>query len=289
VIVLKKALVLAFLMLLMGFALWRLVAGELSSPAEDIAKVMDEENFAWFDCSSCGNLFMAEATTRKGYCPYCKFQMMLVTEDKRVMGKRAGGDDFKWFFSHECGNIFFAHASERVGSCPYCAEPVDLSITETPVVANAGSVPLQLAAWTRAHSGKLVLGAFALIAVSIAGICLVIENRIVLSLNPIEGAVSQVARIELSKRQAKKKKLTMGSLQGDDIFLAETLLHGARYVFSFVQVGGKIRAYLSRSQEDQPVLINEETQFNPRLRNHDRIKLGDVVFEVSNSDRKGSS
>ena len=201
----------------------------------------------------------------------------------------AGAEEFEWFFSHKCGNIFFAHASERMGACPYCAEAVDLTITETPVVAGAGSVPLQLAAWTRAHSGKLILGILALCAVSIAGICLALENRIVLSLNPIEGAVSQVAKIELSKRQARKKKLTMGSLQSDDIFLAETMLHGARYVFSFVQVGGKIRAYLSRSQEDQPVLINEETQFNPRLRNHDKIKLGDVMFEVSTRDRKGSS
>jgi len=107
-------------MLVVGFLLWQLVAGEFFNPAEKLAVEADKENFDWFICSSCARLFMAEVTTRKGYCPYCKFQMMLVTEDKRVFGKSADESEFAWFFSPECGNVFFAYAIEEMGVCPYC-------------------------------------------------------------------------------------------------------------------------------------------------------------------------
>lgn len=280
----KKALIFGLLMLLVGFFLWRLVAVELFNPAEKLTVGVDKENFAWFECSNCGNPFMAEATTRRGYCPYCNFQMMLVTEDKRVMGKSVDGDDFAWFFSHECGNVFYARETKKTGTCPYCAESVNLTAPRTTIAKGSVEAPSRLAAWTKDNYGILLMGTLVLFTISAACVCFLIESRTILSLRPVEGIVSQDSKIELSKWQTRKKRLTLGNAQGDDIILTEPSLKGDQYILSFVRVGGKTRAYLSRDS-DQPVLINEEKEYNPRLHNRDRIRLGDVVFEVSTRDR----
>ena len=279
-----KAVVFGLLILLIGFVLWQLIVGEFFNPAEELAVAVNKENFDWFSCSSCGKLFMAEVTTRKGYCPYCKFQMMLVTEDKRVLAKSVNKSDFICFFSPKCGRVFFAYETKQMGICPYCAEPVDLTAPRTTVPEGPSSVPARLAAWTKANSGKLLLGSMGLFIVSVAVIYLLIENRTVLSLRSIEGAVSEEANIKLSKWQTRKKRLTLGDTEDDDIVLPEPSLKDIHYVLSFVRVGGKTHAYLSRSP-DQPILINEKKQYNPRLHDHDIIKLGDVVFEVNTKDK----
>jgi len=276
-----KAFVFGLLMLVVGFLLWQLVAGEFFNPAEKLAVEADKENFDWFICSSCARLFMAEVTTRKGYCPYCKFQMMLVTEDKRVFGKSADESEFAWFFSPECGNVFFAYAIEEMGVCPYCAEPLDLTVPRSSVAEDAGSVPLR---WVKANIGMLLLACVAVFAVSIAGIYVLLERRTVLSLRPIDGTVSEEVNIDLSKWRARKKQLTLGDGENDDIILNHPSLKGVRCVLSFVRVGGKTRAYLSRSSHE-PILINEKCEYNPRLRDHDKIQLGDILFEVSTRDK----
>lgn len=273
----KKAVVFGLLILVTGFFLWQMIIGVFFNPAEDLAAGIDKEDFDWFTCASCGRLFMAEVTTRKGYCPYCKFQMMLITEDKRVFGRGAGESEFIWFFSPQCGKVFFAFATEQPGACPYCAEPLDLAAPFVAVAAN-GSNPL------RAYAGKLFWGSLGLFAISIAGIYILLENRTVLSLEPIEGAVSKETKIVLSKWQTRKKKLTLGGAPDDDIVLNEPSLKDVRCVLSFVRVGGKTHAYLSRGS-NKPILVNEKPEYNPRLHNHDKIKLGDVVFEVNTRDK----
>jgi len=90
--------------------------------------------------------------------------------------------------------------------------------------------------------------------------------------------------IDLSKWRARKKQLTLGDGENDDIILNHPSLKGVRGVLSFVRVGGKTRAYLSRSSHE-PILINEKREYNPRLRDHDKIQLGDILFEVSTRDK----
>ena len=147
----KKSVVFGLLILVTGFFLWQMIIGVFFNPAENLSVGIDKEDFDWFTCASCGRLFMAEVTTRKGYCPYCKFQMMLVTEDRRVSGRSSDESKFIWFFSPRCGKVFFAFETERPGACPYCAEPLDLASPLVAVAAN-GSNPL------RAHAGKLFWG-----------------------------------------------------------------------------------------------------------------------------------
>ncbi len=282
VVVVTKAVILGALMLLVGFLLWRLIAAELVNPAKELAVAVDKEDFAWFACSSCGKTFMGQATTRKGYCPYCKFQMMLATEDKRVLGEGTNDQDYAWFFSRECGNLFFARDTGRMGVCPYCAEPLDLTAPKT-TVAMDSSRPARVVAWTRANFRGLLAGALAIFVVSVGAIYFLIETRTILSLRPVEGAVSQGAGIEFSRWQSRKKTITIGNAQNNDVVLTEPSLGGVRYVVSFVRVGGKTRAYLSRSQ-NRPITINEESQYNPRLQDHDKVRLGNAVFEVSTRD-----
>jgi DNA-directed RNA polymerase subunit RPC12/RpoP len=277
VIIVKKAVIFSFLMLVTGFVLWQMIVGEFFNPAQELAVEVEKENFAWFSCSNCGALFMAEETTRKGYCPYCKFQMMLATEDKKVLAKSPDKSEFTSFLSPECGKVFFANATGQMGNCPYCKESIDLTAPIATVASKESPDPL--VAWANDHYGKLLLGAFVVLVFSVGGIYVLLENRIILSLNPIEKHVSEGTKIEFSKWRTRKKKLTLGDAKGDDIILKNPSLKGVQCELSFVRVGGKTRAYL-RHKSNHPILVNEKPQYNPRLKDHDKVRLGDLLFEV---------
>ncbi|MBI4831579.1 MAG: hypothetical protein HY801_08505 [Candidatus Lindowbacteria bacterium] len=195
---------------------------------------------------------MAEATTRKGSCPYCGFQMMLVTEDKKVVGAGADDADFIWFFSPACKKLFFAYQTHKMGKCPYCGEAIDLT---APATIEHLKQPSRIATLLKANFGKLLMAALGLFAVSIAGIYILLENRVILSLEPVEGALSEAARINLSRRLIKKKRLTLGGSTDDDIVVRDPSLKNTKCTFSFVRVGG-------------------------RIKNHDKVRIGDTVFEV---------
>lgn len=273
----KKALVFGCLVLVTWLALWMMINSELLTPTDDLAAGVDRENFSWFTCSGCGKLFMAEATTMKGSCPYCKFQLMLITEDKRLMGQSVDEDDFIWFFSPACGKIFFAYETNKIGSCPYCEEQIELS---APLVADLeGPASNRLVTWSKAHSGKLLFGVLIIFAASLTGIYFLLERQIVLSFEPVNRAGSEPANIELSRRQIRKKQITIGDGNDDDIELKIPSLKDFHYVLSFVRVGGKLHAYLHHGL-NKPIRVNEKPEYNPRLKNHDKIELGDIMFEV---------
>ena len=271
----KKAVVCGFLFLAIGFVLWQVIAGEFINPAEELSTRINKENFEWFKCPACGDLFMAEVTTRKGYCPYCQSQLMLVTEAKRVVGTSVDESQFFWFFSPECGNVFFACQTDKMGKCPYCGELLDLTAPEATDLEH----PPQLVAWTKFNFGKLLLGTFGIFAISVAGIYFLLERRTMLSFKPVEGPVPVTMKIELSKWMARKKKVTLGDTPDNDIVLKDPSLKDTNCVLSFVRVGGKLHAYLSQGS-NKPVWINEKLQYNPRLHDQDKVKLGDVIFEV---------
>ncbi len=273
----KKALLFGFLMLLTGLILWAMINSELLTPADELAASVDHENFSWFTCSGCGKLFMAEVTTMKGNCPYCQFQLMLVTEDRRLMGRSTDENDFIWFFSPACGKVFFAYETKEAGACPYCNEAIELA---APRIADLeGPASNRLATWSKAHFGKLLFGVLGLFAASVTGIYLLLERRIILSFEPVDGAVSEMTNIELSRRQVRKKKLTMGDGTEDDIVLRNPSLKDFHYVLSFVRVGGKTHAYLHHGL-NKPIWVNKKPEYNPRLKNHDKIELADIMFEV---------
>lgn len=267
-------------MLVIGFVLWQMIAGGFFEPAEKLAAQVDKENFTWLTCPSCGKLFMVEETTKRGYCPYCKFEMML-SEDKKVMGGSADEGEFIWFFSPNCGKLFFAFETKKMGKCPYCGEPISLT---APPTKDLEEDPHHLVALVKNHAGKLLVGALVLFAGSIAGIYVLLENRVVLSLNPIEGALSEDAKIELSQRQVKKKKLTLSDSAAADIVLEAPSLKDIYCILSFVRVGGKTHAYL-RHRSNEPVWVNDKPEYNAQLKDHDKVRIGDVVFEVHARDK----
>jgi DNA-directed RNA polymerase subunit RPC12/RpoP len=277
----KKAVVFGILMLATGFILWQLVEKEFVNPAEELVTKVDKENFKWFTCSGCGNLFMAEATTRKGYCPYCGLQTMLVTETKRVVGTSVDESEFVCFFSPECGKVFFAYETGEMGTCPYCGEAVSLVAPET---IGPERRPPEVIAWAEAHFGGLVAGISGLLVATFAVLYIVLQSRIILSLTPVAGPASERTKIDLSKWKTRKKKITVGDAPDSDIVLEDPSLKDTRCTLSFVRVGGTVHAYLSRSG-NQPVWINEKPQYNPRLHNRDKVKLGDIIFEVKTREK----
>lgn len=278
----KKAVIFGLLILGIGFILWQIIVGEISTPVEDLGMKVNKENFDWFTCPSCGELFMAEATTRKGHCPYCGSQMMLVSEAKRVLGTSVDEDEFVCFLSPGCRKVFFAYETQEMGKCPYCGEALDLTAPVTTV--HGEESPPQLLAWTRSNFGALLTGIMGLFVASVAGIYIILQSRTILSLRPVEGAVSKKTKIELSKWKTRKKKITLGNKPNDDIILKDPSLKDVHCVLSFVRVGGKTHAYLSRSA-NQPIWVNEKPQYNPRLHDRDKVKLGDVIFEVSTREK----
>ena len=253
-----------------------MVASEFVNPSDNLAIQKDKENFEWFACSDCGELFMAEATTRKGYCPYCNFQMMLGVEAKRVLAKSADKSEFAWFFSPACGNVFFANDTGRMGTCPYCDEAIDLT---APVSTDLDEPPTKVAAWVRARAKGLLAGAAVVFVSSMAGFYILRERQLILSLTPIDKSASRDMKIELSRHQARKKKLTLGNGEGADVVLKNPSLKDLQFILSFVRVGGKTHSYLQHGR-NQTIQVNEEEEYNPRLKDHDRVKLGDVLYEI---------
>lgn len=272
----KKPVVFGLLILLIGFILWRMVDKELLNPSEGLSVQVDKENFEWFTCSSCRELFMAEATTRKGYCPYCDFQMMLVSETKRVFGNNADESGFIWFLSPNCGKLFLAYETGETGVCPYCNEAIALNV---PPSIDLEESPTMLAAWTRAHAKGLLAGALGVFAFSMAGIFLLRERQIMLSLMPVDEADSHGRKIELSRHQARKKKLTLAGNGEADVVLESPSPNDIHFILSFVRVGKKTHSYL-RHGSNKAVEINEKLEYNPRLKDHDKVTLGDIVYEV---------
>ncbi|RJP64436.1 MAG: hypothetical protein C4532_19280 [Candidatus Abyssobacteria bacterium SURF_17] len=271
----KKAFVAGLLILAIGFVLWQLITRELSHPTDQMAVRIDKERMIWFACPSCNKMFMAEETTKKGYCPYCSFETILVG-DKKVLGKSSEGSGFVWFFSPNCGKFFLAYETKQAGKCPYCGEVIDLT---APPTTDLQTEPAPVVALIQPHAKKLLAAAIALFIISIAGIYVLLESRVVLSLKPIAGAASEEASIALSRRQVKKKKLTLGNAPDADIVVNDPALSNARCVLSFVRVGGKTHAYL-RYTTNQPVWVNEKFQYNPHLKDHDKVKIGNIIFEV---------
>jgi DNA-directed RNA polymerase subunit RPC12/RpoP len=164
-----------------------MIATEFANPADELAVQRDTENFVWFVCSNCGQVFMAEATTKKGYCPYCQYEMMLETESKRIPAKGSDESEFVWFFSPKCGNFFLADDTHQMGVCPYCGEPIDLT---APVSTDLEESPPPLVAWVRAHADVLFALAVGIFVVSITGFYLLRERQVMLSLNPIDAAAA---------------------------------------------------------------------------------------------------
>ena len=275
----KKAVVFGLLMLAVGFVFWNTIDKEFFNPAEEIKIAADKEDLTWFFCSDCRKIFMAEETTKKGYCAYCGSAMMLITEDNRGFSTSTNEDEFEWFFSPGCGKLFFARETREMGNCPYCGEPVDVTLTpECPTE----EPPLRVA-MVKTHAGKILAVAIGLFVVSVSSIYLLLQKRVILTLEPVEGAPSEEARIELSRRQTKKKRLTLGNSTDDDILLKDASLDDIHYLFSFVRVGGKTYAYLSRGK-NKPIWINDKPEYNPKLKDRDKIKIGDIVFEVHTRD-----
>ncbi len=274
----KKGLVCGLLLLLTGFILWRMIAGELSTPVSKVAAGVKKENFAGFSCPSCGKLFMAEVTTKKGRCPYCGFTMYLGEEEK-VFGVSADESQFVPFFSPACKKLFFAYQTNEIGQCPYCGEPINLAVTST---VDLQEPPSGLLALVSAHAGTLILIALALFGISVASVYIMYENRVMLSLEPIAGSLSEMKRVELRRRQIKRRQLTLGASMNDDITISDPSLNGINYTLSFVQVGRNTHAYLRRSS-NQPILVNDKPQYNANLKDRDKIQLGKVTYEVHSS------
>lgn len=279
----KKAFIAGVLILAIGFVLWQMISKELARPTDEVAARIEKERMTWFTCSSCRRMFMAEETTKKGYCPYCSFETMLV-KDKKVVGKSVAQDGFVWFLSPNCGKLFLAYETKTTGKCPYCGEAIELTAPHT---ADLRVEPPRIVALIQPHAGKLFVAAIALFLVSTAGIYVLLQSRVVLSLEPIEGAVSEEAGITLSRRQVKKKKLTLANSPDADIVVKDPALSNARCVLSFVRVGGKTHTYL-RHTTNQPVWVNEKLQYNPQLKDNDKIRIGNIIFEVHTRGKKES-
>jgi DNA-directed RNA polymerase subunit RPC12/RpoP len=275
-IVLKKPIIFGLLMLAVVFFLWRVVATQFSDPSDTLAVRGDKENLEWFSCSNCSELFMAEATTKKGHCPYCQFQMMLETESKRVLGKGVDESEFVWFLSDECGNVFFAHETQKMGSCPYCKEPIELT---TPISTDLEQSPPQAVTWARVHGKELLAIALGVFAISMTGFYILRERQIMLSLSPIDETLSSEMKIELTRHQLRKKELTLAGNEGADIVLRNPALRDLQLILSFVRVGGKTHSYL-HPRSNLTLQVNEKPVYNPRLKDHDKVQLGDIVFEV---------
>jgi DNA-directed RNA polymerase subunit RPC12/RpoP len=276
VVAVKKAVVFGLLMLAVTCVFWLTIAREFFNPAEEIKVAADKENLTWFMCSDCRQIFMAEETTKKGYCAYCGSTMMLTTEDKRAFSRSANEEKFGWFFSPSCGKLFFAYETRDVGNCPHCGELIDLTLSPE---APPEEAPPVLVATVKTHAGKLLAAAIGLFVVSVSGIYILLQKQVVLTLQPVEGTPSEETRIKLSRKQTKKKKLTLGNSTDDDILLKDASLDDIHYLFSFVRVGGKTYAYLSRGS-NKPILVNDKPEYNPKLKDHDKVKIGDRVFEV---------
>ena len=276
----KKGVIFGLLLLAAGFILWRMIAGELSSPMARVAAGVKKENFTWFTCASCGKLFMAEGTTTKGYCPYCGFTMLLLPGEKKVFGTSVDESQFVTFFSPGCKKPFFAYQTKQVGKCPYCGESIDLTVPET---IDLQESPPGLLVFAKAHAGNLLLIAVLTFGISIAGIYILLGNRVILSFEPIE-APSEERKIEFSKRKIKKKQLTLGPSTSDDITISHPSLKDFHCTLSFVRVGKNTHAYLRRSS-NLPVWVNDKPQYNAQLKNHDKIRLGDIVFEVHANEK----
>jgi DNA-directed RNA polymerase subunit RPC12/RpoP len=272
----KKAVVAGLLVLAVGFLLWRMIVGESYRPSEQLVAGIDREHFDWFTCPSCNRLFMAEATTRKGYCPYCNFQLMLVTEDKKLVGTSVNEREFIWFFSPKCGRVFFAYETGEAGVCPYCRESIVLT---APPSTDLEEAPLPAVAWLRDHSRWILAGSVGLFIASLAGIFVALERQIVLTLEPVEGTLWKEARIALSRRQTRGKKLVVGDTADADIVLKNLLPGDVHYELSFVRVGGKTHSYLHHGS-NRPIYVNGQPQYNPRLKDHDKVRIGEAVFEV---------
>lgn len=271
-----KGVVFGLLLLIMGVALWWMAAGEISNPAEEVAVRMGKETFAWFTCPNCSKLFMAEESSKKGECPYCGFAMILGAEQKRTFGVSVDNSQYGWFLSPACKKVFFAYETKQAGKCPYCGEAVDLTLPES--IGPQESPPALLVS-AKTHAGPLLLIGVVFLAISVAGIHFLLENRVILSLEPIEGALPEEQEIRLSRRQAKRKQLTLGPSATDDINIDHPSLKDAQYTLSFVRVGRNTHAYLSRSP-NKPVLINDKPRYNAQLKDSDKVRLGDIVFEV---------
>jgi DNA-directed RNA polymerase subunit RPC12/RpoP len=253
-----------------------MVAAEFSKPSDDLAVQRDTENFEWFLCSNCNKVFMAEATTKKGHCPYCQYQMMLETESKRISGKGSDESEFICFFSPECGNIFFANDTQQMGTCPYCREPIDLT---APVSTDLEQPPPKLLAWVGNHAKGLFAIALGVFAVSMTGFYFLRERQVMLSLSPIDTAASEDSTIELSRHHLRKKELFLSGKEDADIVLKNPALRDLQLILSFVRVGGKTHSYLHQ-KSNHAIQVNDRPEFNPRLKDHDKVQLGDVVFEV---------
>ena len=272
----KKPIIFGLLILVVGFFLWRMVAVEFSDPSDTLAVRGDKENFKWFACLHCDELFMAEATTKKGHCPYCQTQMMLETESKRIFGQGADESEFVWYLSAECGRVFFALDIKDMGTCPYCSEPIELT---APVSTDLEQPPPQLIVWARANARGLFATVLGVFAISMAGFYFVRERQIMLSLSPIDTAVSNEMKIELTRHQLRKKELTLAGKEGADIVLRNPSLKELQLILSFVRVGGKTHSYLHH-KSNHAIQVNERPEYNPRLKDHDKVQLGDIVFEV---------
>jgi DNA-directed RNA polymerase subunit RPC12/RpoP len=183
----KKPIIFGLLFLAGWYFLWRMITAELSDPSDGLAVRGDKENFEWFACPSCSELFMAEATTRKAHCPYCQTQMMLETESKKVLVRSVDESEFVWFLSGECGNVFFAYDTQEMGTCPYCSEPIELT---APVSTDLEQTPPQFVIWARANGKALLAIALGVFAISMTGFYILRERQIRLALNPSDKALS---------------------------------------------------------------------------------------------------
>jgi len=263
-------------MLTVGFILWLMVAAEFSNPADTLAVRGDKENFEWFSCPTCGELFMAEATTKKGYCPYCRSQVILVTETKRVVGAGVDESKFAWFLSSKCGNVFFARETHEMGACPYCNEPIELNV---PVSTDLEQPLPPFIVWTKTHGKGLLATTLAVFAISMTGLYLLRERQIMLALCPIDETVSNNTKIELTRHQLKKKKVTISDKEGSDIVVKDPALKDLQLIMSFVRVGRRTHSYLHQ-KSNLAIQVNNKPEYNPRLKDHDKVQLGNVVFEV---------
>jgi DNA-directed RNA polymerase subunit RPC12/RpoP len=277
VIVMKKGIVFGALLLATGFVLWQMVAGEFSDPLTKVAmNKVQKEDFDWFTCPSCGKLFMAEATGKKGSCPYCGFTMMLGIEQKRVIGTSVDESEFVSFFSPKCKNLFFAYQTGQKGKCPYCGESIELT---APATIDLEESPPGLLVFAKAHAVIIFLMVIVLGGIAALSIYILMGRRVILSLQPLEGALSDKRKIEVLKRQIKKKQLTLGVSTSDDISINHPSLEDFHCTLSFVRVGGNTHAYLHRNA-NLPILVNDKPQYNAQLKDHDKVKLGDILFEV---------
>jgi DNA-directed RNA polymerase subunit RPC12/RpoP len=272
----KKGLIFGLLLLLIGFLFWVMVISQLSNPVQDIAVKMDKENFEWFTCPSCAKLFMAEATAKKGSCPYCGFTMMLGVEQKRVLATSVDKSQFASFLCPACNKLFFAYKTGETGRCPYCGEPILLAAPAT--VSPEDTLPAALV-FVKDYGGMIFLAMIVLGVLAAVGIYLMLQNRVILSLEPVGGALRDKQKIELLKRQIKKKHLTLGASASDDIKINHPSLKNFKCTLSFVRVGGNTHAYLKRDV-NEPIWVNNKPEYNVQLKNRDKIKLGDIVFEV---------